>query len=1176
MKLKKILSSILCVAMVVGAMNFTVLSAEKNNSVSESTTVLTVGSDYSTVYYGGIPWRVLSKNYSSDSQDENAQEGILLLSEHAMANGIQYNAHYSNNAWSSADKSWASAMVMPWDDERNPHYADNIANGTKTDDSSGGYLTSDVRMYLTGIGTYETFRPFAYYNESWPGSWDTMPDRNGQGWRYYTRNIVTDTEPVDGVTYFVKDEFELSDHNRNSAKVNGITVPGLVTLTPADWAEDTWYTLDEKGKPVLMTEWPEDATTVNAYYDQAGYSIADVSNGFEDGVTYYTFKRYLENVCPKVVVAGEEIAMGEHLSGLFKWVGYAVPELDISDHNKALTETIFVAGLPASRKNFASDMEFSDIEIAAVLPTSGHGYNRGSGFNGGWSGSIGSTFADRLEDDTYFLLSGEEVYKYLTTAGHTAPATHLDGVAAGDLWTRSWGRADIQTVITYANNAVNWYKGANTWWQSIRPAFNLNPDAVAFYAPVEDVDFAAVEENTTNEYKLVLKDNSRDFSVKTISTADDVYEVAYSGAKTGDNEYVSAIVKDADDNVVAYGKVAQAQESGTITLDLSAYNMSDKKLYLFNEQCNGEKETNYASELVMVAPSLPTATVSEPVINTTVMARTYDGSLGNVSVETPLTFQMNFKADEPTDKQREYYSEWLADYELVINKDVRGIDGYLAGQYDSFFADWIKLGVDTEDVVLKANEPIKVVKDLMGLDLEYEADILDWVKEFDCGIYLTPEFIEANPDLEITLALKLYNPENPEESYAIGNVYKFTAADAMPQAKIGEGTYKTLAEAIAAANDGDTVTVLKDIAMDEIIVNTKKITLDLNGKTITGTDNTEKNFSLIDNRGELTVTGNGKMTLTSTVNSGWNRYSAVLANNPGGKLVIENGTIEHLGGTDMAYGIDNLTNGKGTYAETVINGGTIKSPYRGIRQFLNGVEAQNILTINGGTVEGANKSIWMQDPSKNANSGKLTVAEGATLNGDVYLSVTEGSTEWPVEVSIAAAALKDGATVVTGNVPDGYEVSESNGVWGVKEVLAETISWNSTLSILSKMGRVSIIGSKDTYGRIRLFAGIDDATKYDSYGFKYKAVRGTEVIEDVIEFTDKPYEKVDYNSNGEWKEFVGGDFGANNTKVFEVALCIQSEWITSDVQVTMTPFVVLNGIEKEGESKTYSATKLFR
>mgnify|MGYP003297967334 CR=1 FL=1 len=260
-------------------------------------------------------------------------------------------------------------------------------------------------------------------------------------------------------------------------------------------------------------------------------------------------------------------------------------------------------------------------------------------------------------------------------------------------------------------------------------------------------------------------------------------------------------------------------------------------------------------------------------------------------------------------------------------------------------------------------------------------------------------------------------------------VYGIKLAEAM----IDTIAYETLGEAFESAENGDIIVLQKNIDQVSTISNSKEITLDLNGFTITGTDNITGSFSLITNKGELTITdsiGNGKMTLKATNNRGWNAYSSVISNTVGGKLIVENGTIEHLGGTDMAYGIDNLTNGKGTYAETIINGGTIKSTYRAIRQFLNGVEAQNILTVNGGIVEGANKSIWMQDPSAKSNTGTLTVAEGATLNGDVYLFVTAGSTEWPVSVSIVASAVN--GEVLTGNVPAGYDVTSVDGVYGVQ------------------------------------------------------------------------------------------------------------------------------------------------
>ena len=215
----------------------------------------------------------------------------------------------------------------------------------------------------------------------------------------------------------------------------------------------------------------------------------------------------------------------------------------------------------------------------------------------------------------------------------------------------------------------------------------------------------------------------------------------------------------------------------------------------------------------------------------------------------------------------------------------------------------------------------------------------------------------------------------------------------------------------------------------------KTLVLDLNGKTITGYDKGTASYGLIVNQGELTVK-NGTITLKAEQDRGWDAYSSVISNSTGELFVEDGAVIEHLGGTDMAYGIDNLSGSKAAYA--TINGGHIKSPYRAIRQFMNSDANQNELVVNGGIIEGANKSIWMQDPSKKSNLGKLTVAADAQLKGDVYLFVTAGSTEWPVEVSIANAAFDGESTVVTGNVPAAYSVVEKEDVWIVEKCYEQT------------------------------------------------------------------------------------------------------------------------------------------
>lgn len=238
----------------------------------------------------------------------------------------------------------------------------------------------------------------------------------------------------------------------------------------------------------------------------------------------------------------------------------------------------------------------------------------------------------------------------------------------------------------------------------------------------------------------------------------------------------------------------------------------------------------------------------------------------------------------------------------------------------------------------------------------------------------------------------------------------------------------TLEELQNAINDG-----VKAITLSGNLGNNKKeFTLELKGATVNAVDNSTGSYGLITNQSNLKVVGPGMLTLSATTNREWNAYSSVISNTVGGNLTLEGGVvIEHLGGTDMAYGIDNLTNGKGTSAVTTINGATIKSTYTSVRQFLNGVEATNELIVKAGSrLESTNRAIFFQDPSANPNTGKLVVEEGAELYGDVRLSVTAGSTEWPVIVSVAASALKDGE-VTYQNVPEGYAVANVNGTWKV-------------------------------------------------------------------------------------------------------------------------------------------------
>ena len=224
----------------------------------------------------------------------------------------------------------------------------------------------------------------------------------------------------------------------------------------------------------------------------------------------------------------------------------------------------------------------------------------------------------------------------------------------------------------------------------------------------------------------------------------------------------------------------------------------------------------------------------------------------------------------------------------------------------------------------------------------------------------------------------------------------------------------------------------------------KSIVLNLNGYSMSAVDETSAAYAMIFNNGNLSIVNTAKdkvskLIVKATVESGWSRRSAVVSSEPGSTLTVGAGIeIEHLGGTSMAYGIDILTNGGIGDVTVTIDGATVKSAYRAIRQFLNSDSKNNNLVVNSGSViqsTKGNKSVWMQDASAKANRGSLVVEEGAKLLTDAYLDVTAGSTEWPVSVSIAASALQGEATVISENVPALYGVVLKDGYWVIETYL---------------------------------------------------------------------------------------------------------------------------------------------
>ena len=142
---------------------------------------------------------------------------------------------------------------------------------------------------------------------------------------------------------------------------------------------------------------------------------------------------------------------------------------------------------------------------------------------------------------------------------------------------------------------------------AVRPAMELDLSSVLFISAAEHGKVAdlttPIAEYAGDEWTLTLHDSDRDdFTAKTVLVNGSVLEVEYKNAKVGDNEYISAVIKDADGSISRYTRVVQLDGTtngtrGRAAIDLTGIDMTGKTLCVFNEQFNGDHKTDYAGAL---------------------------------------------------------------------------------------------------------------------------------------------------------------------------------------------------------------------------------------------------------------------------------------------------------------------------------------------------------------------------------------------------------------------------------------------------------------------------------------------------------------------------------------------------------------------------------------------------
>ena len=186
-------------------------------------------------------------------------------------------------------------------------------------------------------------------------------------------------------------------------------------------------------------------------------------------------------------------------------------------------------------------------------------------------------------------------------------------------WLRSFEISEQLPFMVGENASLMGDWGDNP--SAVRPAMNLSTagNNILFVSAAEGGKpaggLAEISEYTGNEWKLTLLDSSRSgFAVTTTDlsayTRGGTVKIGYTGAKTGTNEYVSAMILDAAGNPAYYGRSSAAltDENGTAELTIPALAEGTYTLKVFNEQYNGDKMTDLASAFADV-----TLTVEEGV-----------------------------------------------------------------------------------------------------------------------------------------------------------------------------------------------------------------------------------------------------------------------------------------------------------------------------------------------------------------------------------------------------------------------------------------------------------------------------------------------------------------------------------------------------------------------------------
>ncbi len=282
-------------------------------------------------------------------------------------------------------------------------------------------------------------------------------------------------------------------------------------------------------------------------------------------------------------------------------------------------------------------------------------------------------------------------------------------------------------------------------------------------------------------------------------------------------------------------------------------------------------------------------------------------------------------------------------------------------------------------------------------------------------------------------------------------------------AKIGDKGYETLVEAITAATDGQTVTLLADVTVDKTILIEKNLTIDGNGNTIKSIVTSKLGTFYVNNKTcnltiqNTTIDGQNSASMAVCVyrgkaNDTLDGTSATDNNNAGNSVTLTDCTVKNFTGYPGSYvgAVYAFSHSHLTLNNCTFTGNTTSQSTSGASGADVWTGAATTVVINGGTYN----EVFVNTNSSNVET--VTIEGGAKIE----------------ELAICVSYKEDGSTNIPVLTIDNATVTNLTTEEG-EPIPAEGITIQNGGSITNKPATeaAKILNGKST----KAFASLDDA-----------------------------------------------------------------------------------------------------